>query len=125
MVQNALEQADLLYFSTYNTKVWEYGLSLNKMIDYMKAGKPIIASYSGFPSMINESGCGEFVPAFDTKALIDVILKYKGLSQEELKTIGEKGQQWVLKERNYTRLAKTYAEVIANLERPSKALIKS
>ena len=58
MVQPVLARCDLLYFSVHASKVWKYGQSLNKVIDYMMAGKPIVASYTGYPSMINEAACG-------------------------------------------------------------------
>ena len=35
----------------------------NKLIDYMMAGKPVVASYSGYQSMLNEANAGLFVPA--------------------------------------------------------------
>lgn len=77
MVQSVLKHADVLYLSTFNSKVWNYGQSLNKIIDYMLAARPIIASYSGYPSMINESGSGYFVPAEDVFAVIDKIMLLK------------------------------------------------
>lgn len=58
MVQSVLSHADVLYLSTFNSKVWNYGQSLNKLIDYMVAARPIIASYSGYRSMVDESGAG-------------------------------------------------------------------
>ena len=59
-VQSILKEADIVYFSTFPSSVWNYGQSLNKIVDYMLAGKPIIGSYSGFPSMINEAECEVF-----------------------------------------------------------------
>ncbi len=44
MVQDVLRRCDLLYFSVHVSKVWRYGQSLNKVIDYMLAGKPVVAS---------------------------------------------------------------------------------
>ena len=54
----------------------KYGQSLNKVIDYMSAGKVIIGSYSGFPSMINEAECGEFIPENSIGDLVETITKY-------------------------------------------------
>ena len=76
MVQHALSLCDILYFSVFNSRVWDFGQSLNKVVDYMLAGKPIVASYSGFPSMINEARCGSFVHAGDALALRDELLTY-------------------------------------------------
>ena len=49
-----LEKCDLLYFSALKSKVWDFGWSPNKIIDYMLAGKPVLCSNSGLKTMINE-----------------------------------------------------------------------
>ena len=78
----------------------------------MLAGKPIIGSYKGYESMINESKCGEIVEPENVEKLIELILKYKNMSQEELKTMGNKGKKWILKNRRYSRIAKEYSYII-------------
>ena len=35
-----------------------FGVSSNKWIDYMYSAKPVIISYSGYKSLINDPGCG-------------------------------------------------------------------
>ncbi len=60
-VKYFLNICDILYLSTRNSKVWHFGQSMNKLVEYMLASKPIIATYTGFPSMINEAKCGVFV----------------------------------------------------------------
>ena len=72
-VPSVLAQCSMLFLSTFPSKVWEYGQSLNKIIDYMLAGKPIICSYSGYQSMINEANCGVF-DSGDVVELKDAIL---------------------------------------------------
>ncbi|MEA2017506.1 MAG: glycosyltransferase family 4 protein, partial [Campylobacterota bacterium] len=54
-VKYFLQKCDILYLSTKDSKVWDYGQSMNKVVEYMLASKPIIASYTGYPSMINEA----------------------------------------------------------------------
>jgi len=111
-VQSALAKSDLLYFSVYASKVWHYGQSLNKVIDYMLAGKPVIASYSGYPSMINEAKCGVYVPAGDVNALVAGILEMKFKSAEERAEMGGRGRQWLLANRNYPKLAQDYMSLL-------------
>jgi lipopolysaccharide/colanic/teichoic acid biosynthesis glycosyltransferase len=79
MVQSVLSHCDLLYFSVHVSTVWRYGQSLNKVIDYMLAGKPVVASYTGYPSMINEADCGTYVPAGDIDALRREVLRYAAM----------------------------------------------
>lgn len=112
MVQSALAKADLLFFSVHDSKVWDYGQSLNKIIDYMLAAKPIVASYSGYPSMINESACGVFVPANDVNALVTAVLDMKSKSDVERSRIGMLGREWLLENRNYRKLAADYLSII-------------
>ncbi len=112
MVHSVLESCDLLYFSVLPSKVWNFGLSLNKVIDYMLSGKPVVASYSGFPSMINEAGCGSFVPAADVDALVNEIKRYKTMGGKERQAMGEKGREWLLLNRGYDVLARQYLEIL-------------
>ena len=117
MVQSVLSKCDLLFFSVHNSEVWRYGQSLNKVIDYMFAGKPIVASYTGYPSMINEANCGSYVQSGDLLALKSEILRYHALPKEELINIGYRGREWILANRNYKKLAQDYlAFMFSDLE---------
>lgn len=112
MVQSLLRECDLLYFSVHASEVWRYGQSLNKVVDYMLSGRPVLASYTGFPSMINEADCGEYVPAGDGDALKKAIIDYSEMSAEQLKEIGDRGRDWILNNRSYGGLAMDYQKVL-------------
>jgi glycosyltransferase involved in cell wall biosynthesis len=116
MVQSVIENSDLTYFSVYKSKVWDYGQSLNKVIDYMMGGKPIVASYSGYPSMINEAGCGTYVPAEDPASLVNEIKRYFNMTAEQRKSIGVKGRAWLLENRSYKKLASEYISILFDKE---------
>ncbi len=111
-VQTILSFSNIVYLSVFKSKVWDYGQSLNKVIDYMYAGKPILASYSGYPSMINEAKCGFFVPAEDERALANKIEELFLMSDEELYKIGIKGKKWLLKNRDYNKLSNDYLKIM-------------
>lgn len=115
-VPSVLERCDLLYFATHASKLERYGQSLNKVVDYMLSGKPIVASYSGFPSMINEADCGRFVPAGNVKALQAAILDFVAMKPGERKDMGCRGREWILKHRSYEVLARHYRSVLLGLE---------
>ena len=111
-VYSVLSNADLVYFSTYKSKVWDYGQSLNKVIDYMLSGKPVLASYSGYPSMINEAGCGFYVPAEDVDALVEKLNEMHLMPESVLNEIGKKGREWLSEHRSYDVLANNYLSLI-------------
>ena len=111
-VKNFLYICDILYLSTQHSKVWDYGQSMNKVVEYMLAAKPIIASYVGYPSMINEACCGKFVNSDKPEILKDAILDYANMSKEQRSHIGMKGRDWIYRERKYSKLAQKYLEII-------------
>lgn len=112
MVQSVLSKCDLLYFSVHVSKVWDFGQSLNKVVDYMLSGKPIVASYTGYPSMLNEAACGTYVPAGDGAALCAEIVRFSELQEAERAAIGARGREWLLARRNYETLARDYLEIL-------------
>jgi len=114
-VKSFLSVCDILYLSTKDSKVWKYGQSMNKVVEYMLAGKPIIATYTGYPSMINEAECGLFVQSNKTEDLKNAILYYSNMSKDERLKIGENGRNWIYQYRTYDKLAKDYIDTITNL----------
>lgn len=119
MVQTILSHCDLLYFSVHVSKVWRYGQSLNKVIDYMMAAKPLIGSYTGFPSMINEASCGSCVPAGDVMALQQEVERYAQMPEEERVVMGARGKNWLLAHRQYPKLAADYLSIMLVSEVPT------
>ncbi len=112
MVPSVLAKCDLLYFSVHMSKVWHYGQSLNKIIDYLMAGKPVVASYTGYPSMINEANCGSYVPAGDVVALMQEVERYSHMDTHERLLMGARGKAWLLANRSYSKLAQDYLGIM-------------
>ena len=118
-VQSFLSKCDAVFLSTTNSKIWNYGQSLNKVIEYMTAGKPILALYYGYQSMINEAECGFFItPELDRsaeKAIEATLIEISNMTKNELIEIGQRGKTWITKNRSYSVLAKQYLTKIQNL----------
>ena len=115
MVQSLLAEVDVVYFAAHPSRVLRFGQSLNKVIDYMLSGKPIVASYSGFPSMVNEAACGTFVPANDATALAEELRRLAASNGEERAQVGSRGRRWLLENRQYRDLARHYLQIIRSL----------
>ena len=111
-VLSFLSNSSLLLHSFQMKKVFEYGISPNKFIDYMHSAKPIIVSYSGYKSLINEAGCGEFVEPENIEALSNKIIEYSRMSKKELNLIGRKGKRYLEENLTYKVLAKKYLNII-------------
>lgn len=114
-VQSFLRRCDILYLSAHDSPVWRFGQSLNKMVDYMMAAKPIIASYSGHQSMLNEADAGVFVRAGDAEALFEALCRFIEMAPEERAEIGNRGRTWLLTNRSYRALGRAYLSAIERL----------
>ena len=110
-----LSKCDVLYFSAHDSKIWEYGQSLNKLIDYMMAGKPVIASYSGYQSMLNEANSGLFIPTKSEEAIIDAIHYFSKMSSQERIDMGAKGKDWIEQNHDYKVISENYYNKICTL----------
>jgi len=97
-------------YDSCDGRLGKFGLSRNKWIDYMYAGKPIICSHDGFRSMINEAGCGSFVPYGDPVSLADEIKKYASMDRQELERLGKRGREFLLENRTFEALARQYMQ---------------
>jgi glycosyltransferase involved in cell wall biosynthesis len=115
MVASFLAICDVLYFSSLKSEIWEYGWSPNKIIDYMMARKPILASYSGYQSMINEADCGFFVESENAIEIKNKLLHLIEIPKENLNVIGNRGYEWLLKNRTWKKLADDYIGFINSL----------
>jgi glycosyltransferase involved in cell wall biosynthesis len=119
-VQPVLRRSTALYFAAHPTAVFDYGQSLNKLIDYMYSGRPVLGSYSGLPSMIDEAACGDLVPAGDVQALVRAIRDWAERPSAELDSMGARGRAWVLSNRSYDRLADDYLALLGSSSSRSK-----
>ncbi|HDY85640.1 MAG TPA: glycosyltransferase, partial [Methylophaga sp.] len=110
-VQHVLKLSSILVASVRNEKIYKYGISLNKFIDYMYAKKPVICMFSGYPSMINEANCGEFTPAEDVKSFVKSIKKHQKMSVTELNALGENGYKFLVEQRDFSTLGIKFMEL--------------
>lgn len=111
-VHAILSRCDLLYFAAHPSKVWDYGMSLNKLTDYLLAARPILGSYSGFPSILNEAGCGRFVPAADAAALLQALNAFLEMPESDRAEMGRRGREWLLANRTWRRIATDYLALL-------------
>lgn len=106
-IQAMLSYFDCCYLGLTKDPLFRFGVSPNKLFDYMYSGKPVIyAIESGKYNPIEDSGAGIKVEPENPKQLIDGIIKIKSLSEKDRQKMGENGRQLVTEEYEYGKLAK-------------------
>jgi glycosyltransferase involved in cell wall biosynthesis len=100
---SVLQSADALLFYLRSSKLYEYGISLNKVADYHAAGKPIIAVGQCAKNPVLESGAGFVIPS--AQNLPEALLKFQDLSTEERNKMSENGLKYAQEYYDWGKLA--------------------
>ncbi len=110
-----LTKCDVLVNSFRDRRIYKYGISPNKWIDYLYSARPIIMSCSCDTDIIAEVGCGELVPAERPDLIAEKIIEYYHKPKEELEEMGRKGREYLLKNMNYDVLSDKYISIFNEL----------
>lgn len=78
-----LSNGNLNVFTGQNISLYKYGLSLNKMFDYMASGKPLISNIECGYDLLEKYNCGITVKGDSSESLAEGILKFYGMSEDE------------------------------------------
>ena len=105
-VQSILAQFDACYVGWFKHPLYRFGISANKIFDYMLSGKPIIHGSNASNDPVKDAQCGKSIPAEDIDALVEAILVLKNKSQDERIEMGVNGVRYVNTHHNYKQLAK-------------------
>ncbi|MGB9862614.1 MAG: glycosyltransferase family 4 protein [Candidatus Saccharicenans sp.] len=111
-IPSLLDKIDILYLGLRKNKLYKYGISINKLFDYMMAGKPIIFAGQAENDIVSECGCGLACSPEDPIAIADCIKKLYMMSPSDRAVMGEKGKNYVINNNDYKILAKKYLESI-------------
>lgn len=110
-VYSFLHEMDALYLGWKNKSIYKYGISPNKIFEYMLSAKPILHAYSGEGDMVALAQAGLIVEAENPHSIAKGIKQMVGLTSEELQTMGEKGREKVLSDFTYEALSKKYMQL--------------
>lgn len=112
-IADLLNAADTGVITLKNAKAFEYGISPNKLFDYMAAAKPILCSVPGdMAAMVREAGAGLTVPPEDPAALAAAVRESLGMSESTRVEFGLNGRNFLAKYFRREVLADRLAEAL-------------
>lgn len=98
-VSEILQSSDVLFLSLIDSQLYRFGISLNKLFDYMASGRVIIFSGNPKNNPIRDAEAGYNIAPDNIDILEKTILEVYHLSQDERNIIGMKIRKHV--EENY------------------------
>lgn len=107
-----LSKLDVAYMSLRKESLFRFGVSPNKLFDYMMASKPILYSVEASNDPVSEAKCGISVKAEDENEIVDAIEKFMTLSEEERAIMGRNGKEFVIRNHKYDVLAERFLNAL-------------
>jgi glycosyltransferase involved in cell wall biosynthesis len=111
-IQVLLRAIDVGVVHARATPVYRYGVSFNKVFDYMAARKPILFACTTFGDPIEASGCGISIPPDDPALLADGFVAMADETPERRRAMGEAGRSFVEREHDLAKLGATFAKIV-------------
>jgi glycosyltransferase involved in cell wall biosynthesis len=98
-IAEVLASADAGLMVLRDTPLFAFGVSPNKLFDYMGAGLPIVCNVPGVVAeMVKEAGAGVQADAGSARSLADAILHLSSRSEADRRAMGRSAREWVARE---------------------------
>lgn len=104
-VQSVMAHFDVCYIGWQNLALYRYGVSPNKLPEYLFSGVPIVNSYSGFFDVVADAGAGLSAKAEDSDSIANAIKKLYFMGAEKRQALGDSGKRYALEHLTYAALS--------------------
>jgi len=111
-VVKVLHFADVTVFVLRDLPLYKYGISLNKLFDYLAASRPLILAGKPANNPVTEARCGFTIPPRNSEALAEAIIQLYQMSPEERAEMGKRGREYVEKYHDIRKLAAQLESVL-------------
>ncbi len=111
-VPQILAGFDAAFIGLPKRKVFSYGVSPNKLFDYMKSGTAVIFAIETEVNAVQAAGCGVTVPPEDPAAIAEAIRSLAAMPVEARQVMGQRGREFVRREHDYALLSQRFIQQI-------------
>ena len=111
-----LDALDITLFSLHDISVFKYGLSCNKLFDYLASGRPMVSACAIEDTPVSASGGGICVPPESPEEIADALIGLASMSVAERRAMGERGRHWVYQHHGMTALAGRFLNVLVQAQ---------
>ena len=111
-VSAVLRALDATVVHATKTPVYRYGISFNKLFDYMAAERPVLFACASAYDPVAAVGAGITVQPDDPDGIAEAYLRLAAATPEERASMGAAGREYVIREHSIERLGSRLASVI-------------
>nr|WP_298877887.1 glycosyltransferase family 4 protein [uncultured Mogibacterium sp.] len=111
-IPNLITYFDIVTIFAANTKLYRFGICMNKMFDAMMGGKPLLMSVTTPETIVEKANAGIVTKAGDIDGYIEAVEKLKIMPADKLSNMGRLGHELVSSECTYDILATKFARIM-------------
>jgi glycosyltransferase involved in cell wall biosynthesis len=111
-IPSLASEADAFVFNLIDAPVFKYGISSNKLFDYMSAQRPVIFCCDSSNNPVMDAGAGVTVRPGQPEALAEAIRAMVRKTPEERAVMGLAGRRHVQAHYSYRKLAEKFSEIL-------------
>jgi glycosyltransferase involved in cell wall biosynthesis len=101
-----LKKFTLCYIGLERESLFRFGVSPNKLFDYMLAKRPVLYAIDSGNKPVDEAKCGWSIDAGNPQQIANAIRECAQINRAELDRLGENGYRFVMENHTYAHLAK-------------------
>jgi glycosyltransferase involved in cell wall biosynthesis len=111
-VAAAIGEFDACYVGYRRSTLYRFGVSPNKLYEYMAAGRPVLFAADAANQPVQDADCGRTVAPEDPAALAAAIRSLAACTPEERARLGANARAYVARHHDYERLADELAGIL-------------
>lgn len=119
-IYGVLNHADAYLMLLKDSPVFRWGISPNKLFDYLAMGRPVIFAVNTPFNPIKLFNAGVSVNPGNPEALADAIYALSRLPKNELKAMGDRGRNFVLEYHHLKNLTDSLEKLMDSIVVPTK-----
>ena len=114
VIMAALQLASAGYISLKSEPIFRFGVSPNKLWDYMLVGLPVVFACKAGNDPVGDYECGVSADPDSPESIAAAISRLLPLSEEERRDMGKRGQEAVIGHYTYEKLAHKVLQGLSN-----------
>lgn len=112
-IPDFLNKMDALYIGWRKSPLYQFGVSPNKLLDYMMSGKPIIHGIEAGNDLVAEAECGISIPPESPESIATAVREMANTVEPERNQMGQNGKSFVVSNHDYKALAKRFIDIVS------------
>lgn len=111
-VYRRLQQADIFVLALRSLALYDHGISINKLFDYLALARPIVFATGASNNPVADAGAGLSIAAGDSQGMAQALRQVAGMSLAERRTLGGNGRRYIEANHDVGHLARQLEEVL-------------